>query len=78
MQNAKEIIAQKIMKTAQTSVLRRFLVGVARLELAASTSQMWRATNCATPRFQLSYYTLSAAACQFFRVPSFLFAAHWL
>ena len=27
------------------------LVGVARLELAASSSQSWRATNCATPRF---------------------------
>ena len=28
------------------------LVGVARLELAASSSQSWRATNCATPRYK--------------------------
>ncbi len=32
------------------SVFRRFMVGVARLELAASWSQTMRATNCATPR----------------------------
>src|SRR5699024_8154522 len=32
---------------------QRFLVGVARLELAASCSQSWRATNCATPRYIL-------------------------
>ena len=32
------------------SRFRGFLVGVARLKLAASASQMRRAINCATPR----------------------------
>ena len=65
---------RSIIKRLSDPLMILRMVGVARLELAASTSQMWRATNCATPRFQLSYYTLSAAACQFFRAPSFLFA----
>ena len=30
--------------------IRSFLVEVARLELAASSTRNWRATNCATPR----------------------------
>ena len=35
----------------KTSVLRRFLVRVGRLELPASCSQSKRATNCATPGY---------------------------
>ena len=38
----------------KTSVLRRFLVRVGRLELPASCSQSKRATNCATPGY--SYF----------------------
>ena len=42
------------------SRFRGFLVGVARLKLAASASQMRRAINCATPRF--IHYSLKATA----------------
>ena len=34
----------------KTSIFGHFLVGVTGFEPAASTSQMSRATNCATPR----------------------------
>lgn len=34
------------------------MVGVTGIEPAASTSQMSRATNCATPRFILSFTTM--------------------
>ena len=37
----------------KTSVLRRFLVRVGRLELPASCSQSKRATNCATPGYEI-------------------------
>ena len=37
----------------KTSVLRRFLVRVGRLELPASCSQSKRATNCATPGYEV-------------------------
>ena len=37
----------------KTDVLRRFLVRVGRLELPASCSQSKRATNCATPGYEI-------------------------
>ena len=37
----------------KTDVLRRFLVRVGRLELPASCSQSKRATNCATPGYEV-------------------------
>ena len=37
----------------KTTILRRFLVRVGRLELPASCSQSKRATNCATPGYEI-------------------------
>ena len=54
MQNAKGIIAKKSYENRlKTDVLRRFLVRVGRLELPASCSQSKRATNCATPGYEV-------------------------
>ena len=44
-------IYRKTAKTSQNSLFSAvFLVEVAGLELAASSTRNWRATNCATPR----------------------------
>ena len=45
--------ATKDKNRLKTSVLRRFLVRVGRLELPASCSQSKRATNCATPGYEI-------------------------
>ena len=47
---------KKHVNSSRINVL--FLVGVARLELAASCSQSRRATNCATPRKNEYYHTI--------------------
>ena len=50
--------------------LNGFLVEVAGLELAASSTRNWRATTCATPRFarclRLWYYSTLHGVCQGF------------
>ena len=53
----------------KTSVLRRFLVRVGRLELPASCSQSKRATNCATPGYSVFLHdTMRRGKKQVFRV----------
>ena len=43
-----------------------FLVEVAGLELAASSTRNWRATNCATPRFLTpKHFNIFCSVCQY-------------
>ena len=44
-------------KSSETLGFRGFLVGVTGFEPAASTSQMSRATNCATPRYAIKLWS---------------------
>ena len=56
-------------KSSEINRFQRALVRVARLERAASTSQMWRPTNWATPGYSvLSYYTTARAKIKIFPV----------
>lgn len=59
--------SEKNKKKRQPSVenCRFFLVGVTGFEPAASTSQMSRATNCATPRKRV-YDSICKSGCQLF------------
>ena len=43
-----------------TEVETAILVGVTGVEPAASTSQMWRATSCATPRSMLFFVSFDS------------------
>ena len=50
-------------KKIRVSIWILGLVGVAGFEPTASTSQMWRATNCATPRYSfLLFFTTARGA----------------
>ena len=53
----KFLMFQKIPKRRALCCLFLFLVGVTRFELATSWSRTMRATNCATPRDLLYYYS---------------------
>lgn len=66
MKDLRLLQTKKSPRKEMTSLYQRmltFLVGVTGFEPAASTSQMSRATNCATPRFYVTMILYHSSVC---------------